>query len=410
MLTPMKRMKLNVGLLAMCQALMMTANVLLITTSALVGQRLAALQAMPEYLATLPLALQFLATMFTTIPASLLMKQTGRRAGFLIGSALGLAGAALACYAIVHDSFTLFALSMLLFGAHNGFGTYYRFAAADSATPDYRATAISYVMAGGVVAALLGPNLASWTRAWLAAAPFAGSYLAVTGLYCVSLVTLMFIRLPQQDDWTRRHSGRPLREIAAQQTFIVAVLAAMLGYGVMSLVMTATPLAMHAHAHDFSTTAFVIEWHVLGMFAPSFFTGHLIRRFGVANIMLTGALLYIFTVAINLAGSSANHFWMALFFLGVGWNFLFVGGTTLLTETYDEQEKAKVQALNDFLVFTTVTVASLSAGVLQHQFGWRVVNLGVLPLIVMILAAVIWLKLTHCCEPVKVAVVESEEI
>ena len=410
MLAPMNHMKLNVGLLAACQALMMSANVLLITTSALVGQRLAAQQALPEYLATLPLALQFLATMFTTIPASLLMKQIGRRAGFLIGSALGLAGAALACYAIVYNSFHLFALSMLLFGAHNGFGTYYRFAAADVATPDYRSTAISYVMAGGVVAALLGPNLASWTHSWLASAPFAGSYLAVVGLYCVSLVTLMFISIPRQDDWTRHHSGRPLREIATQKTFVVAVLAAMLGYGVMSLVMTATPLAMHAHAHNFSTTAFVIEWHVLGMFAPSFITGHLIRRFGVANVMLAGALLYTVTVAVNLAGTSQTHFWTALFFLGVGWNFLFVGGTTLLTETYNEQEKAKVQALNDFLIFTMVAIASLFAGVLQHQFGWRMVNLGVVPFIVTILAAVIWLKLSQRAEPVQVAVVESEEI
>ncbi len=404
-------MKRNVGLLATCQALMMTANVLLITTSALVGQRLAAHQELPESLATLPLAIQFLATMLTTIPASLLMKQLGRRAGFLLGTGMGLAGAALACYAILQQSFVLFALATALFGVNNGFGTYYRFAAADSATPDYRATAISYVMAGGVVAALLGTNLANWTRGLLADAPFAGSYFVLIGLYTLSLAALTFIRIPRLDAWTRQHSGRPLRAIVVQKTFIVAVAAAMLGYGVMSLIMTATPLAMHAHAHNFSSTAFVIEWHVLGMFAPSFFTGHLIRRLGVANVMLAGALLNGLTVAINLTGTSETHFWAALFLLGVGWNFLYVGGTTLLTEVYDEQEKAKVQALNDFLIFTTATGAILTAGVLQHLYGWRVVNLGVLPLILAMLVAVVWLKRRHRSEPVApAAAIVTEEI
>ena len=394
-------MKRNVGLLAACQALMMTANVLLITTSALVGQRLADHQGLPESLATLPLAVQFLATMLTTIPASLLMKQIGRRAGFLLGSSVGLAGAALAACAIQQQSFILFATATGLFGVNNGFGTYYRFAAADSATADYRATAISYVMAGGVLAALLGTNLANWTRDLLASAPFVGSYLVLIVLYTLTLAATSLLRIPRLDASTRQHSGRPLREIVAQKAFIVAAAAAMLGYGVMSLVMTATPLAMHAHAHSFSSTAFVIEWHVLGMFAPSFFTGHLIRRLGVANVMLTGALFNGLTVAINLSGTSETHFWVALFFLGVGWNFLYVGGTTLLTESYDEQEKAKVQALNDFLIFTTATGAILTAGVLQHVYGWRVVNLGVLPLIFAILVAVLWLKRRHRSEPVQ---------
>lgn len=404
-------MKRNVGLLAACQALMMTANVLLITTSALVGQRLAVQQGLPESLATLPLAAQFLATMLTTIPASLLMKQVGRRAGFSLGSGVGLTGAILATYAITQGSFTLFVLATALFGVNNGFGTYFRFAAADSATPDYRAAAIAYVMAGGVVAALLGTNLANGTRELLHSAPFAGSYLVLVGLYALSLLAITFIRIAPLDLALRRQSGRPLRQIVAQKSFIVAVTAAMLGYGVMSLVMTATPLAMHAHAHSFSSTAFVIEWHVLGMFAPSFFTGHLIRRFGVANVMLTGALLNGLTVAINLAGTGEIHFWAALFLLGVGWNFLYVGGTTLLTQTYDEQEKAKVQALNDFLVFTTATSAILAAGVLQHLFGWRAVNLSVVPLIIAMLAAVIWLKRRHRSEPVKpAAVIMTEEI
>lgn len=393
-------MKRNVGLLAACQALMMTANVLLITTSALVGQRLAAAQGLSESLSTLPLMVQFLATMFTTIPASLLMKTIGRRAGFLLGSVAGLAGGALATYAILQDNFVLFALATALFGVNNGFGTYYRFAAADSATPDYRATAISYVMAGGVVAALIGTDLASWTRDLLGGAPFAGSYFILIGLYTLSLLALAFIRIPRLDAGAQAHSGRPLRVIIAQESFIVAVAAAMVGYGIMSLIMTATPLAMRAHGHSFSSTAFVIEWHALGMFAPSFFTGHLIRRLGVINVLLSGALLYAMAIAINLTGASETHFWVALLLLGIGWNFLYIGGTTLLTEAHDEQEKAKVQALNDFLIYTTVVGATLTAGILQHEFGWRLVNLGVLPLIGAVLIAVLWLKRRQCCESV----------
>ena len=389
----MNSMKRGVWLLALCQALIMTANVLLITTSALVGLRLAVASDLPESWATLPLAIQFIATMFTIIPASLLMKRIGRRAGFFLGSTVGTAGAALACYAIVQESFALFAVATALFGIHNGFGTYYRFAAADIASTDYRATAISYVMAGGVVAALLGPNLANWTDSWLSAAPFAGSYLALTGIYGLSLAVLAFIHIPPAPASLRQGPGRSMNVIGAQPGFIVAVTVATLGYGIMTLVMTATPLAMHAHAYSFANTAFVIEWHVLGMFAPSFFTGHLIRRFGVANIMLTGVLLNILTLVINLNGTGMIHFWAALLLLGVGWNFLFVGATTLLTETYGEQEKAKVQAFNDFLVFTGVVAASLSAGALQHHFGWRVVNLSMLPLIGVILAALLWFKL-----------------
>ena len=381
-------MKTNVWLLSFCQAIMNTGNVLLIATSSLVGYTLAANKA----LATLPLGLQFLATMLTTIPASMLMKQVGRRAGFMVGTLTGLAGAVLAAFAILNEAFVLFCIAAALVGAFNGFGTYYRFAAADVATDDYRPTAISYVMAGGVIAAVVGPNLADWTSGLWASAQFAGSYAALAGLYAVSLLTLGWLDIPRPSEHETHDSGRPLDAIAAQGTFVVAVLGAALGFGTMSLVMTATPLAMHAHSHPFSEAALVIEWHVLGMFAPSFFTGHLIHRFGVLNIMLTGAVLNVLCVAINLIGTDVAHFWTALVLLGIGWNFLFVGGTTLLTETYGTAEKAKVQALNDFLVFTMVTLSSLSAGALHYQFGWRAVNLGVLPPIALVLGALLWLK------------------
>jgi MFS family permease len=381
-------MKRNVWLLAFCQALMNTGNVLLVATSSLVGYQLAEDKA----LATLPLALQFLGTMLTSIPASMLMKHLGRRPGFLIGSLLGLAGAGLAAWAIVHDAFALFCAGAALFGAFNGFGTYYRFAAADIATDDYRSTAISYVMAGGVIAAVVGPNLANWTHGWWSDFPFAGSYVALMSLYVLSFLVLLFLDIPRPSAHESRDTGRPLRALVAQGRFAVAVLAGAIGYAVMALVMTATPLAMQHHAHSFPDTAFVIEWHVLGMFAPSFVTGHLIRRFGVLNILLAGALLNLGCVVANLAGTELWHFWTGLFLLGVGWNFLFVGGSALLTETYEVAEKAKAQAFNDFSVFTLVTIASLSAGALQFHFGWRTVNLGVLPPILLVLTAIVWLQ------------------
>jgi MFS family permease len=381
----MNSMKRNVLLLAACQAMLMTGGSLLIATSALVGFRLAPDKA----LATLPLAMQMLASMLTSIPASLLMQRIGRRAGFLTGSSIGIGGAGLAAYAIVTGNFALFTLSAAVSGMFAGFGNYYRFAAADVASADYRSTAISYVMAGGVVAAFIGPNLAHWTSTWLAA-PFAGSYLALAGILVLSFGTQLFLDIPRPARETLGGS-RTLGVIARQPAFVVAVAGGMFGYGIMALVMTATPLAMHEHHYAFGDTAFVIEWHVLGMFAPSFFTGHLIRRFGVLQIMLAGCVLSALCVVTNLIGTGLSHFWLALFLLGVGWNFLFIGATTLLTETYAPQEKAKTQAFNDFLVFSTVTIAVLTAGSLQHHLGWRAVNYGVMPLIAVTLFAVAWL-------------------
>jgi len=381
----MNNMKKNVLLLAACQAMLVTSLSLLLVTSALVGVRLSPDKA----LATLPLAMQMLTGMLTTIPASLFMQRFGRRTGFLLGSTIGIIGAGLATVAIVTSNFSLFVLGASLSGMFAGFGNYYRFAAADVASADYRSTAISYVIAGGVIAAFLGPNLAHWTSAWLVA-PFAGSYLALAAILMLSFTTQMFLDIPRP--LREAHgSGRTLGAIARQPVFVVAAIGGMLGYGIMSLVMTATPLAMHDHHYAFSDTAFVIEWHLLGMFAPSFFSGHLIRRFGVLQIMLVGGVLSAVCVGINLTGSSLAHFWLALFLLGVGWNFLFIGATTLLTEAYAPEEKAKTQALNDFLVFGTVTLSVLSAGSLQHHLGWRAVNYGVMPLIAATVIAVAWL-------------------
>jgi MFS family permease len=215
----------------------------------------------------------------------------------------------------------------------------------------------------------------------------------------LSFFTVMFLDIPRTTA-EERGGGRPLGVIIAQPVFAVAVIAGMFGYGFMSLVMTATPLSMHANHYVFSDTAFVIQWHSLGMFAPSFFTGTLIRRFGVLRVMLTGVLLITSCVLTNLSGTTLAHYSVALAMLGIGWNFMFIGSTTLLTESYAPEEKARTQALNDFLVFTTVTIAVLSAGSLQHRLGWRAVNLGVLPLTLIPLAAIAWLMRARRAVPV----------
>jgi len=387
----MNSFRRNIPLLATSQALMMSGGSLIITTAALVGFELAENKSW----ATLPLAAQFIATMFTTIPAALLMERIGRKQGFMLSCIFGISGGISATLGILQGKFWLFTFGTLLVGIFNGFGNYYRFAAADAVDKEYKSRAVSYIMAGGVVAAFIGPNLANMTRDLIKAAPFAASFFALIGLYIMSFMVLAFLKLPTKpiiEDVSGGSSGRPLMVIAAQPMFIVALICGMLGYGIMALAMTATPLAMNHFAYPFSKTTFVIQWHILGMFAPAFFTGHLIKRYGVLNIMLAGGILGVACMTVNLAGNSVAHFWAALFFLGISWNFLFIGATTLLTETYRPEERAKAQALNDFVVFTIVALSSLSAGALQNSYGWQVVNIGLMPLLIIILAAIIWGK------------------
>lgn len=378
-------MKLNVGILAFGQAVMMSGGVLLVASGSLVGQRLAA---QPSW-ATLPVALQMAASVVMTIPAALLMARIGRRAGFMLGALLAIAGGVLASYGILRDSFLLFCLAALLLGLFTGVGNYFRFAAVDVASSDYRARAVSLVMAGGVLAAVVGPNLAHWGETLLPLPGFSGGYVLLTLLYLAALLALAGLKIPPPQPFTV--AGRPLAAIVRQPQLVVAVVGGAFGFAIMALVMTATPLAMDLCGYSYRDTAFVIQWHVLGMFVPSFFTGRLIQRYGVLAVMMSGALLNALSVATNLFGSSVSHFWAALLLLGVGWNFLFIGATHLLTTTYQPAEQAKVQAFNDFLVFGITTLAVLSAGKLQFQFGWRAVNIGVIPAIVVVMAALPWL-------------------
>jgi MFS family permease len=383
------RPKFTLMVIVLCQALAMTGVTILIVVSALAGQLLADEKA----LATLPISLMFVGNMAMTIPASLLMKRVGRRAGFTVGALFGIAGASLGAWALLTGSFALLAIGGLVQGCYNAFWQYSRFAAAETVAPAYVSRAISFVLLGGILAALIGPELAKGSAGLLDGALYAGSYMTVAGLAALAVVCIQFIDLPAPSTEERFAVGRPLKEIAAQPTFVIAVLAAMVGYGSMSFVMTATPLAMQGHAHSFGDTAFVIQWHALGMFLPSLFSGHLIRMFGAVRIILSGAVANFAMIAVILSGTGVVEFWSGLVLLGIGWNFMFVGGSTLLTEVYSAAEKGKVQGVNDFLVFGTNAVASLSSGLVFHWFGWAAVAYVVVAPLLAVFAMAFWLRI-----------------
>ena len=360
----------NVFLLATCQGLSMSGASMLLAVSGLAGL----MMALDKTLATLPMALQFAATMASTIPASLFMARVGRRLGFSIGQSMGIVGGALSAYAVYTGSFSLFLVGAVFLGIHNAFWQYYRFAAADVSTEDFRTRAISYVMAGGLFAAFCGPQLAKYTEG-LWAVTFSASFAAIALLSVTSLCTLQFIRIPKPAAISLSGAGRPIIEIMRTPIFIVAVISSTIGYGMMNMLMTSTPLAMQFCGFDFNSSATVIQWHIVGMFAPSFFTGSIIKRFGVINVIATGALLQAGAIGIALSGIDFFNFSAGLIVLGLGWNFMFIGGTTLLTEAYAPEEKAKVQAAHDFIVFGTVAMAAFASGVLHEKLGWIAVNL-----------------------------------
>ncbi|NIA67045.1 MFS transporter [Pelagibius litoralis] len=378
----------NVAVLAVCQALGMSCLALSITITALVGNSLA-----PDpSLATFPLALQFVATAASTIPASLFMGRFGRRAGFTVGGILGVAGGVIACQAVIAASFAMFCVGAAFLGAFAAHVALYRFAAADVAGPEYRSRAISLVMVGGVASAVLGPELAKWTRELFSPILFAGGYAAIAALAFIGVVLVQAVNFPAVVPRSQRAKGRPLGEILRQPTLVVAVLCAMVAYGSMNLVMVSTPLAMVACAHPFETAAFVIQWHVVGMYAPSFVTGHLIERIGALKVISIGSLLVLGCILVNLTGIEVIQFWAALLLLGVGWNFMYVGATALLTETYRPEEQARVQAFNEFMVFGTTAVTALASGAIFNAFGWQAVNLGVVVPVILAAATVIWLS------------------
>lgn len=376
----------TVFILAVAQALANSCMSIFGTVSALTGKMLAA----DPRLATVPLGLQFILTMAATIPASHLMRSLGRRNAFYVGALIGLLGGGLGMAATYMGSFGLFCVSNAIMGASGAFFLHFRFAAAEAADDLFRPKAISLVLAGGVVAAIVGPTLANVGTNLFAPFTFTGSYLFVA-LSCLAMFLVLWpVHVPPPTAAEIAGPQRPLSEIARQPVFIAAMLAATLGYGTMVFVMTATPLAMVNCGFAVGDVAYVISWHILGMFAPSFFTGHLIRRFGDRNVLLAGAFCFLGTVGFGLAGIEIQHFWLSLILLGVGWNFLFIGGTALLTKCYRPSERAKVQGFNDFLIFSGVALCSLIAGVIEQSWGWEAVVWGTLAPTILIIAAVTW--------------------
>lgn len=384
----MEHARCNLFLLAVCQALLLTNNVTLIALNGLAGFALADNKA----LATLPVAGYVIGAAISTYPASLWMKKVGRRNGFLTGTLFGLLGGATATLGIWLASFWTLVAGTLVLGAYNAFGQYYRFAAADAAPAKWKERAISLVMAGGLVGGMVGPELSKYTRQlWQPA--FLASYASLMGFCLVTMVLLAGLRIPEPKTEEVHGQMRPMRVLAAQPVFIVAVLVSAISYGVMNLLMAATPLAMGFCGLPYSAAASVIAAHVIAMFAPSFFTGSLIQRFGVLNIMAMGVTLMLVCIAIALSGQLYPHFWLSLVLLGVGWNFMFVGGTTLLTEAYRPAEKAKTQGLNEILVFCTTAIASLASGVLVNSAGWDTLNYVSLPFLLIAGVALLWLAL-----------------
>ena len=372
----------NVALLAGCQALLLCNGVTLIAVNGLAGARLAP----TPTLATLTVTGYVIGTALTALPASAFMKRHGRRAGFMLGGLLGILGGITCAIAVMIGSFWLLCLGTLCAGTYNAFGLQYRFAAADMAPVGWKPKAISLTLAGGIAGGFIGPWAGKITRD-LWAVEFAATYATLSVFAVIALLIASRLRVPDMVDSAQTGSGRPLAVITRQPAFIVAVLAAALGYGTMNLLMAATPLAMDICGLPFSDAAFVLQWHVLGMYAPSFFTGGLIKRFGVPTILMAGVVLMIACIALALSGVTLMHFWWALFLLGIGWNFLYIGGTSLLTETYRPEERAKVQGSNDFMVFGVQALSSVSAGALVLGGGWTTLNLYAIPAVAVIAIA-----------------------
>lgn len=375
----------NALVLACAQALGGASPAIVISLGGIVGSQLVSNQAF----ATVPVSLMQLGLACGVIPAAMLMRRLGRRGGYVIGALIGVVAASIAAGGAVSRLFWLFCLGTFLCGFYGAYVQSYRFAAADTASDSFKPRAISWVMIGGLAAAVIGPQSVYWTRDLTPAAPFAASFLAQGGLALLAIGVVLLLRAPPVAE-AKQQGGRPLAEIMRQPKFIASVIAALVAYGLMSFVMTAAPLAMVGCGHSVGDAALGIQWHVLAMFGPSFFTGRLIARFGKEKLTAFGLLLTALAAVVGLTGLSVAHFWIVLILLGVGWNFGFIGATALVTDCYRPEERVKVQAANDFLVFGSVAIASFSAGGLLSAGGWTSVNWLVFPPVAIALALVAW--------------------
>ncbi|HCY14714.1 MAG: MFS transporter [Curvibacter sp. GWA2_64_110] len=376
-------------LLAICQGLFLTNNVVFIAINGLVGLSLAPL----GWMATLPVMGYVVGGALSTGLVARTQAHYGRQASFQIGLVIALLSALLCAWAAWRHDFWLLVAATVVAGYYSANGQLYRFAAAELAAPAYREKAVSLVLAGGLIGAIIGPNLAKYTRNLLAI-PFAGAYLALAVVAVLAMGLMAFVRFPAVPAAQKSSAGgRPMREIVRQPLFFVAAAGAALGYGVMNLLMAATPLAMQVCGFPFDDAALVLQWHVIGMFAPGFFTGHLIKRFGTLTIMGIGVLLNALCIVIALTGVDLHQFLIALFLLGVGWNFLFTGSTTLALQAYRPEEKDRAQAAINFSVFAVMAVTSFASGALVTTQGWQLLNIGSLVPVALTGAALVWLAL-----------------
>mgnify|MGYP001819058877 CR=1 FL=1 len=378
----------NLILLVACQLISTTGSIVMVTLGGIIGATLTTNKA----LSTLPLSMMVVAIAATTIPATMLMRRVGRRKGFAIASVCGAIAVLLVIAALRQASFVLFIVAVMIFGINMAFTQQYRYAAAESVAPNYIPRAVSFVLIGSIGGAFVAPELATRGAHWVASVPHAGTMIVLCVFFLLQAALFFFLEEGREHDVQRESpSGRGLGEIVRQPLFIVAVLGGTVGYGLMTLVMTATPLSMHINdGYSLEQTAAVIRAHVLGMYVPSLAAGFLIEKLGVTRLMFVGACGLLATSVIGLQGHTYLHYWWALMLLGVGWNFLYVGGTTLLTYTYSRQERFQAQAVNEFLVFGTSATASLLAGTVMYYFGWATLMwVPIPPLIAICIALVI---------------------
>jgi MFS family permease len=380
-------MNTNLFLLALCQGLFLTNNVTFIAINGLVGLSLAPV----GWMATLPVMGYVVGGALSTGLVAKSQAKWGRRVSFQLGLLVGLLSAVMCAYAAHTHNFALLTVATLVAGYYSANGQLYRFAAAELAEASFREKAVSWVMAGGLIGAIVGPNLAAKSKGWFET-PFMGAYVALTVVAVLGMVLMHFVKFPPVVEKVKGSSdGRPLSEIMKQPVFIVAAVSSAMSYGVMNLLMAATPLAMQVCGYQFSDAALVLEWHVIGMFAPGFITGHLIKKFGTLQIMGVGVLLNFVCIAVALSGTDVTQFLVALFLLGVGWNFVFTGSTTLSMTAWRAEEKDRGQAAINFCVFATMAFTSFASGALVTTQGWAWLNYGSLIPVALIALSLVWM-------------------
>jgi predicted MFS family arabinose efflux permease len=378
----------NALVLAAAQALAGGNNTVIVSTSSIIGSILAP----DKGLATLPITFMVFGMWAGTLPVGALARRYGRRFALQTGSVFGIASGLISYFAVMHGSFWILLAGTFCGGLYAAAHQSYRFAAADTASERFRAKAVSWVLAGGIFAAVLGPQLVIWTKDILSPHLFAASFLGQSACALLAAAVLQFVRIPHMKPQAH-HETRPLGDIIRQPRFVVAAACGMAAYAMMNMVMTSAPLAMVGCGHSVTDATLGIQWHVLAMYGPSFFTGGLIARYGVERITSIGLGLIVLTAIVAITGVTVAHFWSALVLLGVGWNFAFIGATTLVTQCHRPEERTRVQSFNDFLVFGAMAVSSFSSGQLLETVGWAAINEVVIPVVIVVFALLMWVRM-----------------